>query len=81
MKFYAVASYSVCLQTNEVKCGWSEDEDLGAIIIDVLEDEGNIKTVRDIIKAKYGRIDIETVSKYYNDGDMVVSKPIVANAQ
>ena len=81
MEFYAVASYSVCLQTNEVKCGWSEDKDLGAIIIDVLEDEDDIKTVRDIIKAKYGRIDIETVYKYYNDGDMVVSKPIIINLQ
>lgn len=77
MKFYSVASYSVCLQTNEVKCGFSESENLGEVIIDVLEDECMIETVKDIIKERYERIDIETVSRYYSDGDVVVSKPII----
>jgi len=81
MKIYAVATYGINTEINEVVYGKSDSENMGLVVIDILEDEGDIDIVKDIIERRYGNITIESVSNYYNDGDFIISEPIKINIE
>lgn len=76
MNIYAVAVYGINTEINEVEYGKSNNDNTGLVVIDILEDEDDIDTVKDIIERRYGNITIESVSSYYNDGDFIISEPI-----